>query len=71
MVAEAAGGRGRPEGARGRFTPEQWLPTGPCTRTSPALVTGITRRQTLQRAQVVEEESQTVSSAIFKNGLID
>ena len=55
-VGEVAGGRERlPEGAGGRREPEQRWPTGPCTRTNPALVTGIIRRQTLQGARIVEE----------------
>ena len=54
-VAEAAGGRERPEGAGGRYEPEQRWPTGPCTHTNLALVTGIIRRQALQGAQIVED----------------
>ena len=64
-VGEVAGGRERlPEGAGGRREPEQRWPTGPCTRTNPALVTRIIRRQTLQGARIVEE-SRAVSSAIL------
>ena len=64
-VGEVAGGRERlPEGAGRRREPEQRWPTGPCTRTNPALVTGIIRWQTLQGARIVEE-SLAVSSAIL------
>ena len=66
-VGEVAGGREKlPEGGGGRRKPKQRWPTGPCTRTNPALVTGIIRRQTLQGARIVEE-SRAVSSAILSS----
>ena len=69
-VGEVAGGRERlPKGVGGRREPEQQWPTGPCTRTNPALVTYSGKRykghKSWRRAGLCLPPSCTLLFAIF------